>query len=71
MLVVPRVARDFSNGLVGVNGFGFIGMLLVRDKGRDTDPSTSADGLTAIEDKRTGLGGTGPIAVLNAVTFPN
>lgn len=31
MLVVPRYARDFE-GLVGVNGFGFVGMLLAREE---------------------------------------
>jgi ATP adenylyltransferase/5',5'''-P-1,P-4-tetraphosphate phosphorylase II len=30
-MAVPRSERDFE-GLVGVNGFGFVGMLLAREE---------------------------------------
>lgn len=66
MMVVPRVERDFEGGLVSVNGLGFVGMLLVNDKGQGQDQQTGSSGVHAWME-----GKDGPIAVLNAVTYPS
>ena len=68
MMVVPRIERDFEGGLVSVNGFGFIGMMLLRDTDKDQDKDNDKD--------QTGVHGWmekhgGPMAVLNAVTYPS
>lgn len=80
-MVVPRVKRDYFEGqgqglgqeqeqgssLMSVNGFGFIGMMLVRvpdnvDAGVDKGQGGQIHALM----ERNG----GPLAVLNAVTSP-
>jgi hypothetical protein len=76
MMVIPRVERDFGGGLVSINGFGFIGMMLLRDtitinvnidnKDKDkNDPTTTTGVVQGLMEKH-----GGPMAVLNAVTYP-
>ena len=64
-MVVPRIERDFEGGLVSVNGFGFIGMMLLRDTDKDKNQDKDQTGVHGLMEK---LGG--PMAVLNAVTYP-
>ena len=66
MMVVPRIERDFEGGLVSVNGFGFIGMMLLRDTDKDKNQDKDQTGVHGLMEK---LGG--PMAVLNAVTYPS
>jgi len=62
MMVVPRSEKNFVSGsaAVGVNAFAFLGLLLARD------PAS----LHAIQSARVdGLDESGPMSVLQAVTF--
>jgi len=67
MMVIPRIERDFEDGLVSVNGFGFIGMLLVKDNDKDKDQGSDKDekGVKGLMERK-----GGPMAVLKAVTYP-
>ena len=68
--MVPRIERDFEGGLVSVNGFGFIGMMLLSDTDKDTDKDKNQDkDQTGVHGLMEKLGG--PMAVLNAVTYPS
>ena len=73
--MIPRVERDFGGGLVSINGFGFIGMMLLRDititinvdnKDKDKNDQTTTTGVVQGLMEKQG----GPMAVLNAVTYP-
>lgn len=61
MMLVPRAQKDYvgTTASVGINAFGFLGLLLARD----------ATGLEAIQAAGSDTD-SGPMAILKAVTFP-